>query len=178
MSDLPTDALLDARARLAAFVRQRVSDPETADDIVQDTLLSALRAAPELREEEKLSAWLFQIARNAIADHYRREARHAEAVRELASPLDAPTPDDDAALCACFRTLLPTLSPAYAEVIEIVDLESEPSAAAAARLGISRDNLKVRLHRARRQLRERLEATCRTCATHGCLDCSCSPTLQ
>lgn len=31
----------------------------------------------------------------------------------------------------------------------------------------------LRLHRARKQLRERLEATCRVCSKHGCLDCSC-----
>jgi RNA polymerase sigma-70 factor (ECF subfamily) len=36
-----------------------------------------------------------------------------------------------------------------------------------------RNNLKVRLHRGRKQLRERIEQTCRACATHGCLDCIC-----
>jgi len=40
-------------------------------------------------------------------------------------------------------------------------------------LGITPNNLKVRRHRARQQLRERLEEVCRTCAKHGCLDCSC-----
>ena len=44
----------------------------------------------------------------------------------------------------------------------------------AERLDITRNNLKVRHHRARQQLRERLEETCRTCATHGCIDCTCA----
>ena len=45
----------------------------------------------------------------------------------------------------------------------------------AARHGISLDNVKVRRHRARKALRERLVDTCRLCADHGCLDCTCGP---
>ena len=41
------------------------------------------------------------------------------------------------------------------------------------RLGITKNNLKVRRHRAHRQLRERVEQTCRSCAAHGCVDCTC-----
>lgn len=49
----------------------------------------------------------------------------------------------------------------------------ESPAAVAADLGITRNNLKVRRHRARKQLRARLEDLCRLCAHHGCLDCTC-----
>jgi RNA polymerase sigma factor (sigma-70 family) len=171
MSDPRTDAILEARDRLAAFLRARLPDPEAADDLVQDALLRALRAAPDLRDDDRLDAWLFQIARNAMADHHRQRARETGALAQIEP--ETTDPEEVAALCACFRPLLPTLSPGYAEVIEAIDLEGEPSAVAAARLGLSPGNLRVRLHRARRQLRERLEATCRTCAAHGCLDCHC-----
>ena len=45
-------------------------------------------------------------------------------------------------------------------------------------LGITPNNLKVRRHRARRALRARLEETCRICAAHGCLDCTCEKKLR
>jgi RNA polymerase sigma factor (sigma-70 family) len=165
--------ILAHRDALLAFIRSRGVPEPDAEDILQESLLRALRHAPDLRDEDRLAPWLYQIVRNAIADHFRQRGRE----REQAAPL---APDETAApeaaldtLCQCFRPLLADMHAAYAEVIELVDLQGEPPAGAAARLGISRDNLKVRLHRARRQLRDLLEQTCRTCAEHGCLDCSC-----
>ena len=61
----------------------------------------------------------------------------------------------------------------YAEVIQALDLDDNEPEEVAGRFGISRGNLKVRHHRARQQLRSRLEESCRICAEHGCLDCSC-----
>jgi DNA-directed RNA polymerase specialized sigma24 family protein len=76
-------------------------------------------------------------------------------------------------LCACFQALLPGLKPEYGELIQILDLDEEPTDAVAARLGITATNLKVRRHRARQALRRKLEETCRVCAEHHCLDCTC-----
>ncbi|MFQ5570498.1 MAG: RNA polymerase sigma factor, partial [Rhodothermales bacterium] len=82
-------------------------------------------------------------------------------------------PAEYATVCRCFEALLPTMHPDYALLIEALELGDEDPQAVADRLGITRNNLKVRRHRARQQLRERLHETCRTCAEHGCLDCSC-----
>lgn len=166
--------LLERRAAVLAFIRQSVPDPEAAEDVLQDSLLKALRAAPALRDEGRLVPWFYQIVRNAIHDHFRRQGRAAEALGRYAQEQDPPLSQaDEAALCACFEKLLPDLKPEYAEVIQRLDLGAEPTEQVAAHLGITRENLKVRRMRARRQLRERLEETCRTCAAHGCLDCTC-----
>ena len=173
-------ALLDGRERFLAYVRSKIADPELAEDVLQESLLKALRAAPELREEEKLVPWFYRVLGNAITDAYRRRAveRERSAPLELerlgdAEPADAPSDQDVAALCACFRALVPSLKSEYAELIEAVELGSEAPDAAAARLGITPNNLKVRRHRARQALRQRLEETCRVCAEHHCLDCTC-----
>ena len=76
-------------------------------------------------------------------------------------------------MCACVLDLVPTLKPEYAAVIEADLAERDPESVADA-LGVTRNNLKVRRHRARQQLRARLEETCRLCAAHSCLDCTCS----
>lgn len=54
-----------------------------------------------------------------------------------------------------------------------IDLEGQEPAEVAAALGITKNNLTVRLHRARRHLRELLSRNCRACSKHGCLDCTC-----
>jgi RNA polymerase sigma-70 factor (ECF subfamily) len=174
-----TDPLVASRDQFLTYVRARVSDRELAEDIVQDSLLRAVRAAPELRDEQRLIPWFYRILQNAIIDAYRRRAARQTYLptTDLAGveeELPAPTPEAQAALCECFRRLLPTLKTEYGELIESLDLGDESPEAAAGRLGITPNNLKVRRHRARQALRKRLEETCRTCATHGCLDCTCT----
>ena len=174
---MPTDRLesylAENRAALLGFVRSKVGDDALAEDILQDSLLRALRASPELEDEDRLAAWLYRIVRNAITDSYRRHAAAARKLERFALEIDEPTEEDEAALCACFEGLLPTLKPEYAALIEQMDLGGTSDEAMAERLGVTRNNLKVRHHRARQQLRRRLEETCRTCSEHGCLDCTC-----
>ena len=168
--------LLKHRQALLAYTRKRVASAELAEDLLHDSLLKALRAAPALREEEKLLPWFYRILNNAIVDVYRRrrvEARTRESSMDVEDIPSVPGPVDEAVLCACFRELLPTLKPEYAELIERIELEGADAEDLARRLGISRNNLKVRRHRAREALRKRLEETCRVCARHGCLDCTC-----
>jgi RNA polymerase sigma-70 factor (ECF subfamily) len=61
----------------------------------------------------------------------------------------------------------------YADVLWRADLIGESRQSIAGTLGISESNFRVRLHRARQALRQRLEETCRTCPIHGYLDCEC-----
>ena len=58
-------------------------------------------------------------------------------------------------------------------VFRRVDLEGEAVNGAAQAIGITPNNAGVRLHRARKALLREVQRSCRTCATHGCLDCSC-----
>jgi RNA polymerase sigma-70 factor, ECF subfamily len=169
--------ILRERERLLAFIRSKVADPEVAEDVLQESLLRALRAAPELQDEERLTPWLYRIVRNAITDTYRRRATAHDARARYAAEMEATgaqvlTPEDEGQLCACVLDVVPTLKPEYAAVVE-ADLAGRDATALADELGITRNNLKVRRHRAHQQLRERLEQTCRACSTHGCLDCSC-----
>lgn len=167
--------LVQHRQQLLGFVRRKVDDPDLAEDIFQDSLLKALRAAPDLRERDKLLPWFYTILNNTIAGTYRRRQTEAKSVQQLGYEQEfVTTIADEQILCACFRELIPTLKPEYAEVIEKLDLAGGDSAQVAAQLGITANNLKVRHHRARQALRQRLEESCRLCAKHGCLDCTCA----
>src|SRR5512142_1133999 len=59
-------------ARLRRFVVSRLHDEHAADDSVQDVFLKAHKSIGSLRDETKIGAWLYTIARNAISDHYRQ----------------------------------------------------------------------------------------------------------
>jgi RNA polymerase sigma factor (sigma-70 family) len=166
--------LLVERSKLLAYVRSKISDPELAEDVLQESLLKALRAAPDLQDEEKLAPWFYRILNNAIIDTYRRQGVESKSLTKYAQIQEwVMEPEDVTTLCACFRELLPTLRPEYAQLIEVLELNDGDPAQVADQLQITRNNLKVRRHRARQALRQRLEETCRMCAQHGCLDCTC-----
>jgi RNA polymerase sigma-70 factor (ECF subfamily) len=167
------ERLLYARAEFLGYIRKRIEDPELAEDILQDSLLKAIRSAPNLRDEERLIPWFYRVLQNAIVDAYRRRGVERERVVVAEVPDIAAEPENDAELCRCFERLIPGLKSDYADLIQAVELGGESPDAAAGRLGITSNNLKVRRHRARQALRRKLEETCRTCADHGCLDCTC-----
>jgi len=166
--------LLENVKEFVGFARKRLGDPELAADAVQESLLKALKAADQIRNEESAKAWFYRILRRTIIDLYRRRTSRDRALAELEHELNSP-PDneEERVICACMEGLLPTMTPQYAGLIRQLDLDGESPESVAASLGISRNNLNVRVHRARQQLKRRLEENCRVCAKHGCLDCHC-----
>ena len=66
----------------------------------------------------------------------------------------------------------------YRELLEEVDLKGRDADEVAAKLGLTRNNLTVKLHRARKHLRKALTVNCRACSAHGCLDCTCDETSE
>ncbi len=165
--------LVAGRERFLGYIRKRVSDPELAEDILQDCLLKAVRNAPQLKAEDNLVRWFYRILQNAIVDAYRRRAADLNRRLNYAAEAESSYEEDDAnTVCECVNELIPTLKPEYAEAAKL-ELEGDDPDTAAERLGITKNNLKVRTHRARQALRKRLEETCKVCADDHCLDCSC-----
>lgn len=173
---IPT--LLANHRRFQDFLMARVGNREDAEEILQEAFVRGLKKAGEIRDEESTIAWFYRVLRNAIIDHYRRKAASKKAFEAQAREIPESVPEFDAELertvCACVNDLIPLLKPEYSDLIRRVDLGSVNVTAFAEEIGISPGNARVRLHRARAALRDELEKSCRTCATHGCLDCTCS----
>ena len=79
---------VDAYAqRLAAFVMRRTAaDHASAEDVVQDTLIRAIRALPQYRGDASLFTWLCQICRSVIIDQHRKTVRRPQTVSLDAHP--------------------------------------------------------------------------------------------
>ena len=171
-SPLAIEELAQSRERFLAFVSKRIADPELAEDVLQASLTKAAENIGSLKNEDALVPWFYAILRNEITNAYRRRAGSHE--MPLPEGFDLQEEDErHRELCECFEALLPALKPEYAELLDSLDLQGQSSEAVTARLGITPNNLKVRHHRARQALRRRLEETCRVCAEHHCLDCTC-----
>lgn len=153
----------DVAARLRPFVAHRVPSSDI-DDVVQDVLVRMHRGLPDLREEDRLSAWMFQVARNAIADTARKHARAPVDAPDLQDTPAPPTSDDDreaaTALAGCVSLFVAQLPSPYREAITLVELEGKTAREAADMVGISVSGMKSRVQRGRAQLRELFERCC------------------
>lgn len=180
MSPPPTPEVLRAlvanHRRFLDFLERRSASRADAEDLLQDAFARALQKGGALRSDESAVAWFYRLLRNALVDRRRAEAARDRALAGRAGE-EATTEGEEAELlaeaCRCVADLVPTLRPEYAELLRRVDLGGEAVHAAARALGITPNHAGVRLHRARKALLREVQRSCRTCATHGCLDCTC-----
>ncbi len=173
--------LVESHIGLLRFLQRRLSDPEEVEEVLQRFMLRAIERSGDLRDVESVRGWLGRVLATTIVDYQRKVIRRR--MREQAVDPDALTrsadlaveadAETDQAVCDCLYKLLPTLRAEYAQIIWRADLLDEPRDRIAVSLGTSLNNVTVRLHRARKALKLRLEQMCRTCIVHGFLDCGC-----
>lgn len=151
---------------LLAFIARRVPSRETAEDILQNVMVKIHRNAAGVEEAEAVGAWVYAIARNAIADHYRSARVRRELVAgggrvaETVAEPEAEPPDLRGELAACVAPLLTRLDPASREALSLTEVEGLTQEEAAARVGLSLSGMKSRVQRARRRLRAVLVECC------------------
>jgi RNA polymerase sigma-70 factor (ECF subfamily) len=155
---------LDVLYRVAYSITRNKSD---AEDLVQDTLMRAYRAI-ERFDGRYPRAWLLTIMRNAQVNRVRRkrpELMHdpdetmARMADESADAADAETQLMDKEFEAPVEAALAALPEKFRKVVELVDLNQLSYQEAADALGIPVGTIMSRLHRARRNIRQHLEAS-------------------
>ncbi len=139
-------------------------DEEDARDVVQEAYLRAYRAIGRFRGDAAFTTWLYRITANCAATHLGKGNKHRhEDLDESSATLYDERPESDPSVSADASILrdrvnaaLQHLPPRLRAVVVLRDIYDLPHEAIAAELGISQEAAKVRLHRARRKLRERL----------------------
>ena len=138
-------------------------DEEDARDVVQESYLRAYRGLKRFRGDAQFTTWLYRITANCASTHLGRRAKHRHDELVDDAPLPDTSPDIDPAARTEARatrdrltTALRGLPPRLRAVVVLRDVYDLPHEAIAAELGISESAAKVRLHRARKKLRENL----------------------
>lgn len=146
-----------------------LGDFAASEDAGQETFLTAWRRIHELREPERLKAWLGQIARNAALGHRRRTKGHEPLQDvELHLPDASPTPDERAASeeeASFVRESLAKLPEGYRLPLILFYREGQSVRAVAESLGLTEDAVKQRLARGREMLREEMSGVIETVLT-------------
>ncbi len=158
------------------YLVRRVGDLATADDILQSFCVRVLKPNAPLRNNSSAVAWLYVVLKSVLMDHFRRETsrRRSEAnyaEQQVVLGLNIVEEAADGYQCCCVKPLIGDLRSDYAQILTRVDIRGESRESLARELKINPENLRVRLHRARRAIFKALKSNCGSCCATGFDDC-------
>ena len=150
--------------------------PVEAEDVAQNVFMKAHAGLKNFRGEASLATWIFRIATNAAFDRLRNSSfRQTErlgsemsddsAIETATAELADKARSADSAFIRsemneCIKTYVDALPENYRAVLVLSEFEELKNQDIAEILGLSVDAVKIRLHRARRELKQRFEANC------------------
>jgi RNA polymerase sigma factor (sigma-70 family) len=147
----PFQILIDEHAAEVMAVLRGAVGRVDADDCFQETLLSALRAYPKLRDAGNLRGWLITIAHRKAVDHHRARGRRPVPVAEVAEvAVSDPEPNDG------IWAAVGTLPPKQRAAVTLRYAGDLPHAEIAAALGCSPEAARRSLHEGMKRLRKEL----------------------
>jgi RNA polymerase sigma-70 factor (ECF subfamily) len=159
------DVVEELSGPLRRYLERLAGNRATADDLLQDTLLKIARALPGFEGRSSVKTWAFTIATRVATDHFRRPQNRTQMV-----DIDETTHVDDAdtdqklvidEMSSCVREVIDSLPEDYRTALVLHDLEGQTAAEVAEIVGCSIANAKIRIHRARRRLKQALDEECR-----------------
>lgn len=148
-------------AKLRSFLLQRVSEPQVADDLLQETFLRIHQKLDDVADEQRITAWVFQIARNLVIDHYRSKGR--DPVATMPEDVEAPTNEEEnlnELVMGWLPAMIAQLPNPYREAVELYELKGIPQQQIAEQLNISLSGAKSRVQRGRAKLKSLLFECC------------------
>ncbi len=157
---------------LKAYLQRMVRNETDADDLLQETLIKIARGLPGFEGRSTVKSWCFRIAHRNALDHFRR-ADNARGIVEFdeeklpANELDEDGPIVIDEMNSCVRDVIDSLPPTYRTAIILHDLQKLTAQECADAMDCTRANAKIRIHRARKRLREALANSCSFYRTRG-----------
>ncbi|WP_271501650.1 RNA polymerase sigma factor [Bradyrhizobium sp. CCBAU 11357] len=172
-------AIVRSYDRVRNYLQKRFSSPTDAEEVLQVFVLRALERSAHIRDAQSVRGWLSRVLATTIADFHRKRLRNS--AREIPLPEelgDRIAINQDATfeseICECLYAHLPLLKMEHADIIRRIDLAGEPREVVATDLGVTVNNLTVRLFRARQALRDLLERKCVVCREDSFAECRCN----
>jgi RNA polymerase sigma-70 factor (ECF subfamily) len=151
--------------RVRKFILSSVRDESAADDLVQQAFMKIQENLSGVRDASKVSSWVFRIAHNLCQDHFRTRKRspsHEEIHEGLVNLQETPLQKkaEQGEMSQCVQEQLNLLPESLRSVLIFSDIMEFSQQEIADILGLTVENVKVRLHRARKKFKAILEKKC------------------
>jgi RNA polymerase sigma-70 factor (ECF subfamily) len=149
-------------APLLQFIRKRVPDDATTEDLLQEVFLKIHQHVETLKDVKKLESWVYQLTRNAIIDSYRssRPTTALDVPEVLRLPEALPDDDVISELFLCVRAMVRSLPEPDRQALVLTEYQGLTQKELAERLGLSFSGAKSRVQRARARLKQMLLECC------------------
>lgn len=167
------DVFAEYQRPIYNYLLRMTQNQAEAEDLTQETFVRAYRSLPGFRGEASLSTWIYRIATNVSTDHFRRRATQQakaalsldemESEREWLGDGASSSPQQLAAqseMSDCVQRFIARLPSDYRTALVLHDLQGLKNREIADVLDVSLSAVKIRLHRARKKLREALDTGC------------------
>lgn len=140
------------------FINKRVNDKDASKDILQDVFIKIHLKINTLSDKDKLASWAYQITRNSILDHFRKQKTKVPLSDNLVELQEEKV--FNAELVKCLKPMIDQLPDNYKEAILQTEMGSLSQKEYADKLGISYSGAKSRIQRARRELHSLFNECC------------------
>ena len=164
------------RPRIHRYLTRLVGQNE-AEDLTQEVFVRVSRALPDFRGDAKISTWIYRIATNVATDRLRSRSFRESRYDQTNPPGDGSIQDVDAfpegkspsierqlmreEMSSCIHGYINTLPDNYRAAVILSDIEGLTNQEIAQVLELTLETVKIRLHRGRAKLKEKLETGCR-----------------
>jgi len=152
---------LKLETNLRAFILSKVHDGSIADDLLHELFIKIHANIDKVNDRTKLQAWVYQICRNLIIDHFRGLRKEQEP--EALTTEDEWAENGDDFMSETLEDMIQMMSvlpPEYCEALCLTQLEGMSQIAYAEKIGISYTGAKSRVQRARKMLKDLLMKCC------------------
>ncbi len=147
-------------ARLFSFLRSRVAEDVSAEDLLQELFIRVHHNLCCLPPPEKMDGWLYRIARNLVIDHYRSRQMTVPLTSEFPFEHEELDAEPSALLALSLREMVDELPEPYRQALLLTEYQGISQVELAGQLGLSVSAVKSRVQRAREKLRALLLACC------------------
>lgn len=160
------DVAEDFSEQLRQYFERTVGNRETADDLLQETLIRIARGLPGFEGRSSIKTWVYTIATRLVTDHFRRKENRAHMIEmESAPEISDSEIDVESRLVieemnSCVREVIDSLPEDYRTALVLYDLQGLTAAATAEACGCTLATAKIRIHRARARLKNALNEQC------------------
>ncbi len=152
----------ESRNRIKGFIAKRIDNEADVEDVMQEVFFKMYQRLGELKDPDRLYAWVFQIARNAVIDYYRERKPVVDSSEEILSQIAVEPAESDVEeeILNWLEPMVGDLPEKYREALLLTDIQGLTQKELSEKLDISLSGAKSRVQRAREKLRENLLDCC------------------
>jgi RNA polymerase sigma factor (sigma-70 family) len=173
-TDIFENEIINNWARLRKLVQYILKNDSLTDDVLQDAYIKAITTSSLPKSKSKVLPWFKTILKHTALDILRKQKRESKLFLEKSIEISIKDENVASSVCTCVKQLISELSSSDRDLLMELEINGHSLNEIAVKMGIKKETLKVRRHRARARLKKVLISVCNFNSDKECEHCECS----